>query len=171
LHFFFILFIIYGKCISGLQGFSKDIEGHQVDLTAITKSEEDLFATELPSIELCEEHLPALKSSSTTHLTNAAKDSSVVLPDWFDRPGAPEAVETRADLCKRYGQLKAGMTWLSQVGAEQLGKVKAYTEASDKLKGWLAEEKSALDNLSPLGVSLAEIEKQLKEVEVGGVNW
>ena len=91
----------------------------------------------------------------------------MILPDWFDRPGAPDAVETRADLCKRYGQLKAGITWLVQAGTEQVGKVSAYEEAGDKLKRWLAEEKSVLDNLSPLGVSLPEIERQLKEVEVG----
>lgn len=129
-----------------------------------------MFATELPTIELCEEHLPSLRSSSSSHLSNGgpARDSSssVVLPDWFDRPGATEAVEARVDLRKRYDQLKAGVAWLAEVGAEQLGKVEAYEVDFDKLKNWLDKEKSSVDHLLPLAVALPDIEKQLKEVQV-----
>lgn len=151
------------------QQFNTDIGNHKVDLTTTTKAEEDLFVTEQESIELCEEHLPSLKSSSSSLLSNGhpqQKDPSVVLPDWFDRPGATEAVEARADLCKRYSELKAGMDWLAQVGAEQIGKVESYEEASDQLKKWLSSEKAVLKDLPPLATSLPEVEKQLKEVEV-----
>ena len=138
-----------------------------MDLTATTKAEEDLFATELPSIELCEEHLPSLKTSSSSLMSpTSTRDPSIILPDWFDRPGAPEAVDVRADLCKRYSQLKAGMGWLTDVGTEQLRKVEVYEEDSDKMKAWLAGEKAVVNGLAPLATSLLEIEKQLKEVEV-----
>ncbi len=70
------------------------------------------------------------------------------------------------DLCKRYDQLKAGVAWLAEVGAEQLGKVGPYEEDCSKLKDWLDKEKVSLEHLPPLAVAMPDIEKQLKEVQV-----
>ena len=127
------------------------------DLNSVTKSEQELFDTEMPSIEQCEEHL---KSHSTV-------DASV-LPDWFDRPGATEAVEIGADLRNRYGKLGVEVGAQRTEGAGLLEKVLKYEAEHDKFKEWLLAEKGRVESLAPLAITSGEIRQQLKEAEVRG---
>jgi hypothetical protein len=137
-----------------VQEFAQDVESHSADLGVVTKSEQELFDTEMPSIEQCESHL---KSDTT--------DSSV-LPDWFDRPGAPEAVEVGADLRNRYSVLGLEVGAQKTEGEELLEKVLGYEAEHDKLKEWLSTEKGRTESLAPLTITSGEIRQQLKEMEV-----
>ena len=121
----------------------------------MTGAEQSLFDTEMSSIELCEEQLSANVSQSKS-----------VLPDWFDRPGAPEAVEVGADLRSRYKQLGVELGMMSDEGAQLLQKVLSYEEEHDQLKEWLVREKGRIEELSPPTITTAELRQQLKEVEV-----
>ena len=131
------------------------MESHSADLNLVTKAEEGLFATELQSIEQCEEHL-----------STASTSSSSVLPDWFDRPGATEAVEVRADLKNRYSKLGVEIGTRCGEGAGLLEKVLSYETKHDKLKEWLVTEKGRVEALGPLTITNGEIRQQLKETEV-----
>lgn len=134
-------------------------------MEAATKAEEELLDSELSSIELCEELLSATKSPTSPSSFSPPKDSSV-FPNWFERPGAPEVVETRADLNDRYNRLRAKMVGLKDEGKELLGKVESYEEESGKFKSWLVEKKDTLESLAPPCSSVEEIKKQLKQVQV-----
>ena len=131
------------------------MSSHSADLDLVTRGEEGLFDTEMSSIELCEEHLS----------TQAARGNSI-LPDWFDRPGAPEAVEVGADVRNRYGQLSADLGTMCEDGTQLLQKVLAYEAEHDKLKEWLGAEKGKLDATSPPAITSVEIRQQLKEAKV-----
>ncbi len=118
----------------------------------------------MSSIELCEEHL------STTTSPNTSLGKSV-LPDWFDRPGAPEAVEVGADLRNRYDRLDVELGALRDEGDQLLQRVLNYEEEHNQLKGWLAGEKEIIKSLPPLTITTAQIRQQLKEVEVRREVW
>lgn len=133
----------------------QDVESHKAELDSITGAEQSLFDTEMSSIELCEEQLSA-----------DASQSKSVLPDWFDRPGAPEAVKVGADLRSRYDRLGEELGVLSDEGAQLLQKVLSYEEEHDQLKEWLTGEKGRIEELSPPTITTAELRQQLKEVEV-----
>lgn len=168
LHFFFSFFSFLAR-VYNEQKFVCDVEAHHANMETVTQAEEGLFDTELSSIELCEEHLSSTTSSSSSTLlssTPPAKDSSVVLPDWFERPGAPEAVEVRADLQDRYNWLKAKMEDMRDEGKALLGRVTNFENESGKFRSWLTGEQKTLEGLAPPGSSVEEIMKQLKEVEV-----
>ncbi len=95
----------------------------------VGKAERELFDTEMSSIEQCEEHIATTTSQDTT--------ASSILPDWFDRPGAPEAVEVGADVRNRYGRLGAGLGGVRAEGEGLLERVRGYEAEHDKLKEWL----------------------------------
>ena len=135
----------------------QDVESHKTELASVTKAEQSLFDTEMSSIELCEEQLSAGTPSPST---------SPVLPDWFDRPGAPEAVEVGADLRNRYNQLAMELGALSDEGSQLLQKVLGYEEDYDQLKAWLTGEKEGVQSLPPLPITTSHIRQQLKEAEV-----
>jgi len=66
-----------------------------------------LFTSDFPTIQLCDHHILKHKPipKSSTDPAHQYIESSVdkqVLPDWLERPGAPEAIEDWADLCGRY---------------------------------------------------------------------
>lgn len=126
----------------------------------MTQAEENLFDTELPSIELCEQHLSAIASSPSS----PTKDS--VLPDWFDRPGAPEAIEVGADLRNRFDQLSVELGARKDEGSQLLQKVLAYEETYVKFNDWLTEEREVFKGFLPPSITIEEIKKQLKQVEV-----
>lgn len=138
------------------QEFCADVKAHSSDKDSVTTAEEGLFDTELSSIELCEEHLN----------TSATEDSSFVLPDWLERPGATEAVEVGADLRNRYNQLGLELGARSDEGAQLLEKVLSYEDEYDKLSNWLKNKKEVIQNLSPPAITVGDIRQQLKEVEV-----
>lgn len=142
------------------------MDSRRSELNSTTKAEENLFATELSSIEQCEDHL----SSGSRTSTGSSRRNSV-LPDWLDRPGAPEAVEVGADLRNRYDQLRVELDTRTDDGAQLLQKVLRYEAEYDKLKDWLTQERATITSLSPLTITCSEIRQQLKEVEVirGGV--
>ena len=99
-------------------------------------------------------------------LSADASQSKSVLPDWFDRPGAPEAVKVGADLRSRNDRLGEELGVLSDEGAQLLQKVLSYEEEHDQLKEWLTGEKGRIEELSPPTITTAELRQQLKEVEV-----
>lgn len=130
----------------------------------MTRAEQDLFDTELSSVELCEEHLPTRRGSVTTPTAESAR---AVLPDWFDRPGAPEAVEVGANLRGRYAGLGVELGARRDDGAQLLQKVLGYEADYGKLKDWLNREKETIASLPPFSITSSEIRQQLKGVEVG----
>ncbi len=107
-----------------LQEFSQDVEAHAPALDGVTGAELTLFASDLWTVQVCEEHLsaasPPARPSSDVHPSpphdtgylessvDPEMESSVdklVLPEWLERPGAPEAVVIGQDLRARYGKL------------------------------------------------------------------
>lgn len=145
---------------------------HGSDLQSVSKAEESLFDTEMPSIELCEEYL--LANAPPPSPSAPALDTSLggnsVLPDWFDRPGAAEAVEVGADLCQRYGRLHAEIGMREDDGAQLLQRVLSYEAEYTNFKDWLDREKEHVQSLSPMVTAISEIRQQIKEVEVS-VSW
>ena len=132
-------------------------------MNKVTKSEEDLFESEMrPTIYLCEEHLAEQEKSKDL---NSSVDKPV-LPDWFERAGAPEAVEVGADLRCRYDKLNLDTAARNDTGSQLLTRVLEYESDYDKFHDWLKEEKATLDSFTPPAITIDELNTQLQEVEV-----
>lgn len=131
------------------------MQSHTADVDKLTKSEEDLFDTELPTIQLCEEHLSD---------TNAA--DKLVLPDWLERPGAPEAVGVGADLRDRFSKLKLSIGVHCDEGTQLLQSVLAYESEFEKFNEWLSKENMAISSFSSPAITMDGLKSQLEEVEV-----
>ena len=135
------------------------MESHKTDVDKLTKSEEDLFDTELPTIQLCEEHL-----------SDTAAADKLVLPDWLERPGAPEAVGVGADLRDRFSKLKLSVGTRCDEGTQLLQSVLAYESDFEKFNEWLCKEKMAVSSFSPPAITVDGLRSQLEEVEVRSFN-
>ena len=124
-------------------------------MSKVTKTEEDLFDTELPTIQLCEEHL-----------SKPDDERKLVLPDWLERPGAPEAVEVGADLRNRYDQLNASVGKRVDEASQLLASVLAYEADYDKFSEWLSGEVMSVSSLPPPAITVEELKDQLEQVTV-----
>ena len=136
------------------------MESYKPTLDKLTESEESLFTSDLPTIQLCELHI--LKHKPTP-------ESSVdkqVLPDWLERPGAPEAIEVGADLRSRYEKLKLDSRVKSDEASQLLEQVEAYESEYSKFSDWLGEEKAVMGSFTPPAITLEELKTQLRQVEV-----
>ncbi len=131
------------------------MEIHAADLSRVTKREEDLFDTELPTIQLCEEHLAV-----------TSDEQKLVLPDWLERAGAPEAVEVGADLRYRFGQLKTGLVGRVDQATQLLASVLSFEANYDSFNEWLSGEVANVGSLSSPSLAVEEISEQLAQLEV-----
>ena len=126
-----------------------------------------------PIIRLCIHHIlwstKPLQSPQLTLLTNI--ESSVdkqVLPDWLERPGAPEAIEVGADLRGRYDKLRLDSGVKSDEASQLLEQVEAYESEYRKFSDWLGEEKAVMGSFTSPAITLEELRAQLQQVEVSG---
>ena len=138
------------------QEFVQQVESHKSEIEGVTKSELDLFDTEFSSVQLCEEHI--VKSSRSAE--------KPVLPDWLERPGAPEVIEVGADLRDRYDKLKLAAGSKCDEASQLMEKVLAYEEEYDKFSGWLQEEKANIASFASQAITVDEVKVQLEETEV-----
>lgn len=122
----------------------------------MTESEESLFTSDLSTIQLCEDHI--LHSESSV--------DKQVLPDWLERPGAPEAVEVGADLRGRYDKLKVASGVKSDEASQLFERVEAYESEYNKFSDWLGGQKAAIGSFTPPAVTIEELRAQLEQVEV-----
>lgn len=144
-------------CLNPLspQSFTQDVASHTANVDTLVQAEENLFDTELPTIELCEEHL-----------SNTAQEDKLVLPDWLERPGAPEAVEVGGDMRSRFSKLKLSSGARCDEGTQLLQRVLAYESDFDKFREWLGKEEMAINSFSPPTVTVEDLQSQLEEMEV-----
>ncbi len=138
-----------------VQVFNQDVDVHAADLSRVTEREEDLFDTELPTIQLCEEHLAV-----------ASEERKLVLPDWLERAGAPEAVEVGADLRNRFNGLKTSLGERVDQATQLLASVLVYEADYDSLNEWLLEEVATVGSLPSPALSVEGLNQQLAQVEV-----
>lgn len=131
-------------------------------MNEVSKSEEELFESELSTIQLCEERLTEQVKSDDL---NSSVDKPV-LPDWLERAGAPEAVEVGADLRSRYEKLNLDTAARSDTGSQLLARVLEYESEYDKFHDWLKNKKAVLDSFTPPAITIEELMTQLEEVEV-----
>ena len=89
-----------------------------------------------------------------------------VLPDWLERPGAPEAVEVGADLRGRYDKLKVASGVKSDEASQLFEKVEAYESEYNKFNDWLGGQKAVIGSFTPPAVTVEELRVQLQQVEV-----
>ena len=70
-----------------------------------------------------------------------------ILPDWLERPGAPEAIEDWADLCGLYDKLRLD----SGVNIDEASQLLKQMETNEleykKFSDWLGEEKAVMEEL------------------------
>ncbi len=138
-----------------VQSFSQDVEAHTADVGRVTKREEDLFDTELPTIQICEEHL-----------SKANEERKLVLPDWLERPGAPEAVKVGVDLRDRFDGLQASLGDRLDQATQRLASVLAYEADYDKFSEWLSKEVESIGSLPAPALSVEELNDQLAQLGV-----
>lgn len=134
----------------------------------MTESEELLFTSNLSTIQLCEHRILQHKEQSVSP-TPPNVESSVdkqVLPDWLERPGAPEAVEVGADLRGRYDKLKVASGAKSDEASQLFERVEAYESEYNKFSDWLGGQKAAIGSFTPPAVTVEELRAQLEQVEV-----
>ena len=137
----------------------------------MTESEESLFTSDLSTIQLCEHHILQHKAASEQSVspTQQNMESSVdnqVLPDWLERPGAPEAVEVGADLRGRYDKLKLASGVKSDEASQLFERVEAYESEYNKFSDWLGGQKVVISSFTPPAVTVEELRVQLQQVEV-----
>lgn len=144
--------------------FLQQIDSHKSEMEGVTKSELDLFDTEFSSVQLCEERIikPSQSSGSSSPLAEKP-----VLPDWLERPGAPEVIEVGADLRDRYDKLRLAAGSKCDEASQLIETVLAYEEEYDKFSAWLQREKANIASFSPPAITVDEVKVQLEETEVG----
>lgn len=143
------------------QEFVQEVESHKSEMEGVTKSELNLFDTEFSSVQLCEEHIVKPSRSSGGPSPSVEK-----LPDWLERPGAPEVIEVGADLRDRYDKLELAAGSKCDEASQLMEKVLAYEAEYDKFSGWLAGEKTNIASFAPPAITVDEIKVQLEETEV-----
>ena len=153
------------------QEFTQEVESHKPALDQVTESEESLFTSDLSTIQLCEHHILQHKATSEQSLSPTPQnmESSVdnqVLPDWLERPGAPEAVEVGADLRGRYDKLKLASGVKSDEASQLFERVEAYESEYNKFNDWLGGQKAVIGSFTPPAVTVEELRVQLQQVEV-----
>lgn len=141
-----------------MKEFVQEVDGHKSDMDAVTKSELNLFDTEMVSVQLCEEHVLKLSSHSVT-------DESV-LPEWLERPGAPEVIEVGADLRDRYDKLRLSACTRCDEASQLVEVVLSYEAEYDKFNDWLESEKAAIASFASPAITLEEVKVQIEETEV-----
>ena len=144
--------------------FVQQVESHMNEMDGVTKSEMDVFDTELSSIQLCEEHI--VKSSHPRTSPLVSPTDKPVLPDWLERPGAPEVVEVGADLRDRYDKLQLAAAAKFGEASELMEKVLAYEAEHDKFSDWLKGEKATIASFAPPPITVEEVKVQIQETEV-----
>lgn len=137
--------------------FVQHVEYRQSEMDCVTKYELELFDTEMSSVQLCEEHIKSSSRLST---------NKPVLPDWLERPGAPEVIEVGADLRDRYGKLQVAVGARCDEALQLMEKVVAYEEEYDRFSGWLQGEKAAIASFAPPAITVEEIKEQIERAEV-----
>ena len=148
------------------QEFMQEVESHKSEMEGVTKSELNLFDTEFSSVQLCEEHI--VKPS---HSSSGTPPSVEKLPDWLERPGAPEVIEVGADLRDRYDKITLAAGSKCDEASQLMEKVLAYEAEYDKFSGWLVGEKANIASFAPPAITVDEIKVQLEETEVSyGMN-
>ena len=139
----------------------QEAESHKSEMEAVTQSELDLFDTEMSSVLLCEEHV--VKSSSSSSQSPVDKP---VLPDWLERPGAPDVIEVGADLRERYGKLELAAGGRCDEASQLMEGVRSYEEEFEKFSEWLKEKKTVVESLAPPTITVEGVKAQIEETEV-----
>ena len=150
--------------LSEVQEFNQDVQSHKPTLESVTSSEEALFETELSTIEICEGHIETNKQQSVQ--SSAERD---VLPDWFERPGAPEAIEVGADLRNRFDKLEVSVGARNDQASQLLERVLSYEEDFERFSDWLNGERAKVEAFSSPAITLEELKMQITEVEVRNI--
>ena len=145
-----------------VKGLVQEVESHESEMEAVTKSELDVFDTEMSSVILCEEHVVKSASSSSAQ----SPVDKPVLPDWLERPGAPEAIEVGAHLRERFGKLQLAVDTRRDEATQLMEGVELYEAEFQKFSEWLEGEKSAIASFAPPTVTVDEIKSQIEETEV-----
>ena len=138
--------------------FVQQVESHESEMEGVTMAELDLFDTEMMSVQLCEEHV--IKSSTPS---DADKP---VLPDWLERPGAPEVIEVGADLRSRYNKLQVAVGARCDQASQLMARVQSYEAEFDDFSKWLEEEKAAIALFASPAITVEEVKTQIEETEV-----
>jgi len=155
------------------QQFTQEVESYKPTLDKLMESEESLFTSDFPTIQLCEHHVLKHKPTpeSSTDPAQQYIESSVdkqVLPDWLERPGAPEAIEVGADLRGHYDKLRLDSGVKSDEASQLLEQVEAYESEYRKFSDWLGEDKAVMGSFTSPAITLEELRAQLQQVEVSG---